>query len=117
MARYTLQSHPAVYAMRTQKKREKKDRKEKGKLLHTCVDPLVCLEVRALGVDFGAAWEITVVDATLLQFGIVAPVVFDCICFCYSIREPAVLRFPSAESRQYINDEAERIRKTGDERS
>lgn len=42
------------------------------------MNPLVRFQVRTLGVHFGAAGEITVVDAAFLQFGIIAPVVLDC---------------------------------------
>lgn len=41
------------------------------------MNPLMGFQVRAFCVDFGAAREITVVDATFLQLGIVASVVFN----------------------------------------
>jgi len=45
--------------------------------LFACVNSLVGLEVRALGVHFGASGEVAVVDSPLLQFRIIAPVVLD----------------------------------------
>jgi hypothetical protein len=36
-------------------------------------------EVWALGVDFGASGEITVMNPSFLQFGVVASIVFDCL--------------------------------------
>lgn len=47
----------------------------------TCMDPLMCLQVRALGVHFTAAREIAVVDPPLLQFRVVASVVLDRSCY------------------------------------
>lgn len=44
--------------------------------LLTCVRPLVCLQMGALCVNFGAAWVVTEVDPPLLQLRIVPPVVF-----------------------------------------
>ena len=65
-----------------------KKKKKKKKKRRTCVNPLVSFQMWTLGVDFGAAGEITVVDPTLLQFGIVASVILDCFdteiaCFSF----------------------------------
>ena len=41
------------------------------------MNPLMGLEVRTLGVDFGAARKITMVDATLLQLWIITSIILD----------------------------------------
>lgn len=45
--------------------------------LFTCVSPLVCLQVGALGIHFCATWVITVVDPPFLQLRVVASVIFE----------------------------------------
>lgn len=42
-----------------------------------CMDSLMCLQVRALGVHFTAAGEIAMVDPSLLQFRVVPSVVLN----------------------------------------
>lgn len=48
-----------------------------GQTEQTCMNPLMGLEVRTLGVDFGAARKITMVDATLLQLWIITSIILD----------------------------------------
>lgn len=43
--------------------------------LLACVNALMCLQVRAFGVNLGAAWIVAAVNASLLKFGIVAAIV------------------------------------------
>ena len=53
-----------------------------NEMQETCMDSLMGLQVRALGVHLAAAGEIAVVDSPLLQFRVVASIILYC-SYCH----------------------------------
>jgi len=52
----------------------------------TRVNPLVCFEMRAFCVNFGATWMIAMVNSSFFQFWIVSAIVFDDLTSCFRTR-------------------------------
>lgn len=85
--------------------------------LLTCVCPLVCLQMGALCVNFGAAWVVTEVDPPLLQLWVVPPVVLGpsqdalTVCHEHGVRgQPRHLQPSQQVWRWRLGRQAEQLR-------